>query len=159
MTAIRSQSDIDAPTVILNTCVNDGVTDFAEARSFYEALRPLPHIQAAVDKYHRSTMAGGTVIGLHVRHGNGGNILGHARHWTSLDEGIGRLSGPSPLPVRERVPTYRYFYAPTAAKLWLQSPTQFPMCGSETRSFAIQEKASCTMTPSLTKGARMHLPK
>jgi hypothetical protein len=90
VTAIRSQADIDAPTVILNTCVNDGVTDFAVARHFYQALRPLPHIQAAIEEYHRSTMAGGPVIGLHVRHGNGGNILGHARHWTSFDEGIGR---------------------------------------------------------------------
>jgi hypothetical protein len=90
VTVIRSQSDIDAPTVIFNTCVNDGVTDFAEARRFYRALHSLPHIQAAVEEYHRSTMAGGPLIGLHVRHGNGGNILGHARHWTSFDEGIGR---------------------------------------------------------------------
>jgi hypothetical protein len=90
VTVIRSGADIDAPTVILNTCVNDAVTDFAEARRFYQALRPLPHITAAVEEYYRSTMAGGPFIGLHVRHGNGGNILGHARHWISLDEGINR---------------------------------------------------------------------
>jgi hypothetical protein len=90
VTVIRSGTDIDAPTVILNACVNDGVTDFADAHRFYQALRPLPHIVTAVEEYYRSNLAGGPSIGLHVRHGNGGNILGHARHWITFEEGIKR---------------------------------------------------------------------
>jgi len=90
VTVIKSGADIDAPTIILNACVNDGVTDFADARHFYQALRPLPHIVMAVEEYYRSHLAGGPSIGLHVRHGNGGNILGHARHWVTLEEGLER---------------------------------------------------------------------
>jgi hypothetical protein len=29
-------------------------------------------------------------VALHVRHGNGGNIMGHAPYWTSFNESIGR---------------------------------------------------------------------
>lgn len=90
VSVIRSGADIDAPTVILNACVNDGITDFSDARRFYQALHPVAHIAAAVDAYYRVNLVGEPVIGLHVRHGNGGNILGHARHWVSLEEGMDR---------------------------------------------------------------------
>ncbi len=87
---IRSGADIAAPTVVLNTCINDGVSSFADAHRCLEALKPVPAIAAAVEDFYRDELAGRPVIGLHIRHGNGGNILAHGRYWRSFGQGIDR---------------------------------------------------------------------
>ena len=87
---IRSGADIAASTVVLNTCVNDGVSRFADARRCLEALRPKPHIATVVDEFHHRMFSRQPVIGLHIRHGNGGNIQAHGRYWVFFDQAIER---------------------------------------------------------------------
>jgi hypothetical protein len=87
---IREGSDVAAPTVIFDACINDGIISLTEARSFLGALRPVPHIAAHVAAFRETHLRPGPAIGLHVRHGNGGDIMGHASYWASFDTAISR---------------------------------------------------------------------
>jgi hypothetical protein len=87
---IRSGADVAAPTVVFRTCINDGVVAFADARACLEALRPARAIVEAVDAFQHAELRSGPWIGLHVRHGNGGNIMGHASSWLSPQAAMGR---------------------------------------------------------------------
>lgn len=80
---IRSGGDVDEPTVIFNSCINDGITSFTDARQFFEGLRPTLTVREAVDRFCYESFGGSPFIGLHVRHGNGGDIMGHATSWSS----------------------------------------------------------------------------
>lgn len=80
---IRSGGDVDEPTVIFNSCINDGITSFTDARQFFEGLRPTSSVREAVDRFCQGSFGHSPFIGLHVRHGNGGDIMGHATSWSS----------------------------------------------------------------------------
>ncbi len=86
---IRSR-DIDIPTVVFDACINDGVVSLRDARSFMAALQPIDRIGGAVDAFWSEHLKSGPVIGLHLRHGNGGDIMGHAPYWTSFGAAIDR---------------------------------------------------------------------
>ena len=86
---IRAGEDVAAPTVVLDACVNDGLVAFEEARTFLQGLRPVAPVAAAVETFASAHLRDGPVIGLHVRHGNGG-VTGHARYWESFAAAIGR---------------------------------------------------------------------
>ncbi|MFO1067885.1 MAG: nodulation protein NodZ [Geminicoccaceae bacterium] len=86
---IRSGTDVAAPVVVFDACVNDGLVDVAEARTFLEALRPVPAVAAAVDGFVRQEFGEGPAIGLHVRHGNGAPT-GHARYWDDFSAALRR---------------------------------------------------------------------
>ena len=86
---IRTGDDVAAPTVIFDACINDGIISLAEARRFLDALRPVPHIAAHVVAFRDTHLRPGPAIGLHVRHGNGGDT-GHASYWASFDAAIAR---------------------------------------------------------------------
>jgi len=87
---IRSGVDLEAATIVFNGCINDGIISFADARSCLEALRPVKKIREAVDSYHKVYLRSAPLIGLHVRHGNGGDIMGHASSWQSFHTAIER---------------------------------------------------------------------
>jgi hypothetical protein len=87
---IRSGGNVAAPTVVFNSCINDGLVAFDDARRFLEALRPIAPVEANVETYRQSVRPDGPWIGLHIRHGNGGNILGHARSWRSFRDAMER---------------------------------------------------------------------
>lgn len=88
---IQEGRDVEEATVVFDSCVNDGLVDLEEARRFLAALEPVPRIQAAVREFReRSLSRTGHCIGIHVRHGNGGNIMGHTRYWVSFDDAIQR---------------------------------------------------------------------
>lgn len=88
---IRAGRDVAAPTVVLDACVNDGLVRFEEARTFLQGLRPVAAVAAAVERFASAHLRGGPVIGLHVRHGNGG-ITGHAHYWKEFEAAIGRCA-------------------------------------------------------------------
>jgi nodulation protein Z len=90
--AIRESRDLPSQIVEFNTCVNDGLTLVKDSRVFLESLKPVAPISQAVTPF-RQALPPGPVIGLHIRHGNGGDILGHARHWTSFPAAINRCVG------------------------------------------------------------------
>jgi hypothetical protein len=87
--AIREGRDVKGRAILLDACLADGSASVEETRGFLAALRPVAHVANAVSAF-RSRLGDGPIIGVHVRHGNGGNILGHARYWPSLQTGIDR---------------------------------------------------------------------
>lgn len=87
---IRGGTDRSEPTVVFDGCVNDGLVRLDDARAFYSSLRPKAEMADAVERFRRDRLPARPVIGLHVRHGNGGDIMGHARHWRDFDAAIRR---------------------------------------------------------------------
>ncbi len=87
---ILAGQDIAASTVVFHACLNDRALSFADARTCLQGLTPAPDIAEAVEAYYREHLAAGPVIGLHIRHGNGGDIMGHARYWHAFDAAIER---------------------------------------------------------------------
>jgi len=87
---IRAGRDVVAPTVVFDACINDGLVLWQESRSFLGALRPTPSVAAEVASFRRERLGPGPLIGLHVRHGNGGDIMGHAPYWHSVEAAIER---------------------------------------------------------------------
>ncbi len=91
---IRSGGNVAAPTVVFRACINDGIVSFDDARQFLQGLRPAAPIEANVESFRHSRYSARHLdspwIGLHIRHGNGGNILGHARSWQSFPEAVQR---------------------------------------------------------------------
>jgi hypothetical protein len=82
---IRERQDVTAPTVVFDTCVNGGIVSLEDARAFFDDVEPSPSIHERVSKFGKDIRA---AIALHVRHGNGGNIMGHAPYWTTFDRSI-----------------------------------------------------------------------
>lgn len=82
---IRERQDVPAPTVVFDACINDGLVKLEDARAFFDDLEPSRSIHERVEKFGKSIRA---AIALHVRHGNGGDIMDHARYWTSFDRSI-----------------------------------------------------------------------
>jgi len=87
---IRANQDRPEPVVIFDTCINDGVVRFEDAQEFFQALQPVESVAVAVAEFRREGFGDRPVIGLHVRHGNGGDIMGHTRFWNSFEEAITR---------------------------------------------------------------------
>jgi hypothetical protein len=84
---IREKQDVPSPTIVFDGCINDGLVNLEDARAFYDDLKPLPLILGRVSRFRKSIRA---AIALHVRHGNGGNIMNHAPYWDSFDRSIDR---------------------------------------------------------------------
>jgi hypothetical protein len=88
---IRSGTDLSAKTVIFDGCVHDGLVSLEEARTFLSALRPVRNVQDAINSFcERNKRV--PLIGLHVRHGNGGEIMAHAPFWKSFGCAIDRCA-------------------------------------------------------------------
>ena len=81
--------DIDGRGLLLDSCIADGSTPVEESRAFLSALRPVPRIASAVAAF-RGGLGEGPVIGLHIRHGNGGDVMDHGRFWSSFQPAIAR---------------------------------------------------------------------
>jgi hypothetical protein len=88
---IRSGEDRPERTVVFNDCVNDGIVLAEEARAILSALRPAAGIAKQVASFADQNRFADGVIGVHVRNGNGGDIMGHARFWTSFAPAIDRV--------------------------------------------------------------------
>jgi len=78
---ITGGSDVAAPVVVFDNCLAHAAPPRDECRRLLGALRPRPSIAEAVEVFAAEHFAGRPVVGVHVRHGNGGNIMGHARFW------------------------------------------------------------------------------
>lgn len=79
---VQSGRDVADPHVVLRGCV-------APAHPPLEVIAPLlrelslqPRLAAAVASTRQEVMGDGPSIGVHLRHGNGGDIMGHAAFWS-----------------------------------------------------------------------------
>lgn len=87
---IRSAQDVDAPTVVFDGCISDALVSWREAFTFFSALRPMPEVESKIADFVESAPGRGPWIGIHIRHGNGGDIMGHAPYWRSFQDAITR---------------------------------------------------------------------
>lgn len=87
---IRSGDDHPAATVLFNACVNDGVVTFADAHACLSDLRFASRIVSAANAFQAEKLGHSAWIGLHMRHGNGGDIMGHTPSWVSPSGAIKR---------------------------------------------------------------------
>lgn len=87
---IRSGADVDSPTVVFDGCVDDGLELFQDGRAFFESLHPTPALCERRNTFRDRYFGNGPAIGLHVRHGNGGDVGDHSRYWQSFSTSLDR---------------------------------------------------------------------
>ena len=72
---IRSTRDVEAPTVVFDGCISNGVVSWSDAFTFFSSLQPQPNVEKEVARFLKTSLRPEPWIGLHVRHGNGGDIM------------------------------------------------------------------------------------
>lgn len=87
---IQTRKDRPEPVIVFDACINDGIVRFEDAHEFFRALQPVDAVAEAVEAFRRQQFGGAALVGLHIRHGNGGDIMGHMRFWSSFDDAIAR---------------------------------------------------------------------
>ncbi len=83
----QSRRDSDAATIICDACLM-GCSDPDAERQVFRALVPKKEIQERIDAVYREYFQDRTVLGVHVRHGNGEDILGHAPYWADPERAM-----------------------------------------------------------------------
>ena len=78
---IKSGRDVTWPTVVFRGCL-PVLPSPEECRLVLGSLRPKASILQAVEDFDAAYLRGRRVLGAHVRHGNGGDIMAHAKYWT-----------------------------------------------------------------------------
>ncbi|OKO73152.1 MULTISPECIES: nodulation protein NodZ [unclassified Bradyrhizobium] len=76
----QSAEDVDAKTVVCDACFMWRCDQDAE-RQIFRTIKPQSEIQARIDGIYQECFEGHSIIGVHVRHGNGEDIMGHAPYW------------------------------------------------------------------------------
>lgn len=84
--------DVDAPVVVFDTCIAPLAPAALESRRLLGALAVREKVRREVEGFARERFAGRPVLGLHVRHGNGGALGEHARHWTKPGDALIRIA-------------------------------------------------------------------
>ncbi|WFU54571.1 nodulation protein NodZ [Bradyrhizobium pachyrhizi] len=103
----ESQADCDANTVVCDACLMWGCGEDAE-RQIFRSVRPRSEIQRRIDAIYRDQFAGHSIIGVHVRHGNGEDIMGHTPYWADPEFALQQVcmaihkvkESPHPKPVK-----------------------------------------------------------
>jgi hypothetical protein len=89
---VRGGEDVSAPTVVFDGCINDALPSAARCREVLAELRPVASVHAKVEAFRAAHLDGRHVVAVHLRHGNGGEIGGHARYWTDFDAAVERCA-------------------------------------------------------------------
>jgi hypothetical protein len=55
-----------------------------------KALHPVDEAIGELNAFRKDQLPPNKTIGLHIRHGNGGNIMGHSTYWTSFPKAMAR---------------------------------------------------------------------
>ena len=85
--------DVADAVVVFDGCIAPAVPDLEVRRRLLGALGVREDLRATVRAYSRERFADRPVVGVHVRHGNGGNIGGHARYWERPGEALLTIAG------------------------------------------------------------------
>ncbi|WP_283805875.1 nodulation protein NodZ [Bradyrhizobium sp. ARR65] len=80
----EAATDTEAKTVVCDACLMWRCDEAAE-RQIFESVKPSREIQARIDAIYQEHFEGYSVIGVHVRHGNGEDVMGHAPYWADPD--------------------------------------------------------------------------
>ncbi|WP_404294690.1 nodulation protein NodZ (plasmid) [Microvirga sp. RSM25] len=76
----QAEGDSEANTVVCDACLMWRCDQGAE-RQIFRSIKPKSEIQAQIDAIYREHFKGHSVIGVHVRHGNGEDIMEHTPYW------------------------------------------------------------------------------
>ena len=79
---LQSGADPDESVVVLDGCLSEAMAPPDDFRRFAASLRPRDEFTDPVSAFVAEQLTPGPIVGVHVRHGNGGDIQGHAAHWT-----------------------------------------------------------------------------
>lgn len=90
---IEAGVDVAAPVVVFDGCLNDAVPSPDRCRRVLSDLRPRARIAEAVAEFEACHLAARPVVAVHVRHGNGGALGGHARFWVSPQSALIQVVG------------------------------------------------------------------
>lgn len=83
----RSQQDIDAKTIICDACLMF-LGDAESEKQVFHSLQLKDEIKARIESVYREYFHGYSVIGVHVRHGNGEDLLGLTPYWADPDDAL-----------------------------------------------------------------------
>ncbi|MCA1493648.1 nodulation protein NodZ [Ensifer sp. NBAIM29] len=103
----RAQDDVEANTVVCDACLMWRCDEEAE-RQIFCSVKPRAEIQARIDAIYQKHFYGYSTIGVHVRHGNGEDVMDHAPYWADPDLAVHQVCTaidaakalPHPKPVR-----------------------------------------------------------
>lgn len=76
----QAEDDVEANTVVCDACLM-WRCDEDDERQIFENVKPRPEVQARVEAIYQEHFQGHSIIGVHVRHGNGEDIKDHAPYW------------------------------------------------------------------------------
>ncbi|WFU14502.1 nodulation protein NodZ [Bradyrhizobium sp. CB3481] len=99
--------DSEANTVVCDACLMWRCDEDAE-RQIFRSIRPRSEIRARIDAIYQEHFKGHSIIGVHVRHGNGEDIMGHTPYWADPELALRQVCTaihkakalPHPTPVR-----------------------------------------------------------
>lgn len=83
----HSEQDTDANTVVCDACLMWHCDEEAE-REIFQSIRLRSEVQARIDAIFREHFEPYSVIGIHVRHGNGEDMMGHAPYWADPERAL-----------------------------------------------------------------------
>jgi hypothetical protein len=84
---IKLEQDVPCPTVLFSSCLPVKLEE-SQYQTFLAHLRPQKDIQEEIDQYAKSNFDGNKIVSVHIRHGNGGNIMNHSKYWLDEEQAI-----------------------------------------------------------------------
>ncbi|QPB24670.1 nodulation protein NodZ [Rhizobium sp. 007] len=103
----EAQADSEANTVVCDACLMWRCDQEAE-RQIFQSVKPQAEVQARIEAIYQEHFKGHSIIGVHVRHGNGEDIMDHAPYWSDPEFALRQVCAaiekaktlPHPKPVR-----------------------------------------------------------
>ncbi|ESW76755.1 MULTISPECIES: nodulation protein NodZ [unclassified Mesorhizobium] len=103
----QAEHDVEANTVVCDACLMWRCDEDAE-RQVFQSVKPRSEIQTRINAIYQECFEGHSIIGVHVRHGNGEDIMDHAPYWADPEFAVRQVCTavdkakalPHPKPVR-----------------------------------------------------------
>jgi hypothetical protein len=92
MGLLSGSGDVLEDVVVFEHCLAGGFANDEEARAFMSALELLPVFADEINGFAERYLDGRYVIGVHVRHGNGGSVMAHAAAWRRPSKVLDKLT-------------------------------------------------------------------
>ena len=87
---INALKKVAEPTVIFNACLPIELSD-SDYQKFLACLKPRKDIQKEINRYVATYFKNKKVTAVHVRHGNGGDIMAHRKYWVDEHKAIANI--------------------------------------------------------------------
>ncbi|HXJ82299.1 MAG TPA: nodulation protein NodZ [Candidatus Methylomirabilis sp.] len=88
---ILSGEDVPAPVVVFDGCLVEALPDAETCRRLLTQLPPVPTVADRVEAFAAEHFGARPIVGLHVRHGNGGGVMDLAAFWADPPAALARI--------------------------------------------------------------------